>query len=128
MAQQRLHFLRVIRKNNICEKLLVTFNRSSIECILTYCITLLFSHCTEADREGLQRVVKTAEEIIGCPLPSLQDLYSSRCLTRAQEITRDSTILHTTCLTHYPLAGTTGPSEPEQTESDIASSHKPSLH
>ena len=89
MAQQRLHFLSVIRKNNICEKLLVTFNRSSIECILTYCITLLFSHCTEADREGLQRVVKTAEEIIGCPLPSLQDLYSSRCLTRAEVITRD---------------------------------------
>ncbi|XP_048859989.1 serine/threonine-protein kinase pim-1-like [Brienomyrus brachyistius] len=34
-AQQHLHFLRVLRKNNISEKLLVTFYCSTIESILT---------------------------------------------------------------------------------------------
>ena len=90
-AQQRLHFLRVLRKSNICEKLLVTFYRSTIESILTYCITVWFSHCTEADRQRLQRVVRTAEKIIGCPLPSLRHLYTSRCLSRAEAIKRDNT-------------------------------------
>ena len=90
-AQQRLHFLRVLRKNNICEKLLVTFYRSTIESILTFCIAVWFSHCTEADRKRLQRVVRTAEKIIGCPLPSLKDIYASRCLRKAVAITRDST-------------------------------------
>lgn len=59
-AQQRLHFLRVLRKNNIKQKLLLTFYRSSIESILTYCTSVWFSLCTEADRKKLQRVTKTA--------------------------------------------------------------------
>ena len=36
-AQQRLHFLKVLRKN-ISQRLLVSFYRRSIESILTYCI------------------------------------------------------------------------------------------
>ena len=63
----------MLRKSDICEKLLVTFYRSTIECILTYCIMVWFSHCTEAERKRLQRVVKTAQKII--PLPSLKDIY-----------------------------------------------------
>nr|XP_061819394.1 eukaryotic translation initiation factor 4 gamma 2-like [Nerophis lumbriciformis] len=38
-AQQRLHFLRVLKKNNLDSNLLLTFYRSSIESLLTYCIT-----------------------------------------------------------------------------------------
>ena len=90
-AQQHLHFLRVLRKSNICEKLLVTFYRSTIESILTYRITVWFSHCTEADRRRLQRVVETAQRIIGWPLSSLKDTYSSCWLSSAESITRDST-------------------------------------
>ena len=43
-----------------------------------------------ADRERLQRVVKTAQRITGCPLPSLMDIYTSHCLSRAKTITKDS--------------------------------------
>lgn len=39
-AQQQLHFLRVLRKNNLDKKLLVTFHRATIESILGYCITV----------------------------------------------------------------------------------------
>ena len=39
-AVQRQQFLSVLRKNNICEQLMVTFDRSTIENILTYCITV----------------------------------------------------------------------------------------
>ena len=80
----------VLRESNICEKLLVTAG-STIKSILTYCITVWFYHCTEADRRRLQRVVKTAQRIIGCPLPSLRDIHPSRCLSRAEAIIRDST-------------------------------------
>uniref|UniRef100_A0A8D3DB29 Reverse transcriptase domain-containing protein n=1 Tax=Scophthalmus maximus TaxID=52904 RepID=A0A8D3DB29_SCOMX len=84
--QQRLHFLRVLRRN----KLLVTFYRSSIESVLTFCISVRYSQCTEADRNKLQRVINTAQKITGYPLPSLKDIYTSRCLSRADRITRDS--------------------------------------
>ncbi len=40
-------------------------------------------------RKGIQRINNTAQRIIGCPLPSLKHLYSSRCLSRAQNIEKD---------------------------------------
>nr|XP_061830063.1 uncharacterized protein LOC133615463 [Nerophis lumbriciformis] len=90
-AQQRLHFPRVLGKYNLKPDLLLTFYRSSIESLLTYCITVWYGSCTAADRERLQRVVKTAQKIIGRPLPSLMDIYTSRCLNRASAIIKDST-------------------------------------
>ena len=89
-AQQRLHFLRVLRKNNLDRKLLLAFYRSSIESLLTYCISTWYGSCTEADRVRLQRTVRAAQRIVGCPLPSLSDIYATRCLSRAQNITKDS--------------------------------------
>ncbi|KAF7648432.1 hypothetical protein LDENG_00156930 [Lucifuga dentata] len=49
-----------------------------------------FSSCTAAERKELQRFVITAQSIIGCPLPSLEDLYNSRCLRKAKIILRDT--------------------------------------
>ncbi len=88
-AHQRLYFLRILGKNLLAQKLLVSFYRCSIESILTYCICVWFSSCTVAERKALQRVVNTAQKIIGCPLPSLEDRYSSYCLRKANNILRD---------------------------------------
>ena len=89
-AQQRLYFLRILRKNNICQKLLVSFYRCSVESILTYCLCVWFPGCTVAQRKELQGVIKAAENIIGCPLPSLEGLHSTRCLKKAKCILRDT--------------------------------------
>lgn len=89
-AQQQLHFLRVLRKNNLDSKLLETFYTSCIESLLTYCIPVWYASCTEADRKRLQRVIKSAQEIVGHPLPTLDDIYNSRCLTMARNIIKDS--------------------------------------
>lgn len=58
-AQQ--HFSRGLKKYNIKQKLLVTFYHSTIESILSYCITVWFSYCTEAESQRLQGVVKIAQ-------------------------------------------------------------------
>ena len=89
-AQQRLHFLRVLRRHNLEEKLLVTFYRATIESILAYCITAWYAGCSAADRRALQRVINTAQKITGCSLPSLEDIASSRYLSRAGNIIKDS--------------------------------------
>ena len=88
-AHQRLHFLRVLRNNKLPQELLVSFYRCSIESILTYCINVWFGSCTAAEKTALQRVVNTAQKIIGCPLPPLTELYGSRCLKKAQSILED---------------------------------------
>uniref|UniRef100_A0A1A8H0B6 Alkylated DNA repair protein AlkB homologue 8 N-terminal domain-containing protein n=1 Tax=Nothobranchius korthausae TaxID=1143690 RepID=A0A1A8H0B6_9TELE len=88
-AQQRLHFLRVLRRNNLEERLLVTFYKATIESILAYGITIWYAGCTAADRKVLQRVIHSAQRIIGCSLPSLEDLACPRYLSRAFNIIKD---------------------------------------
>uniref|UniRef100_A0A8C7DVZ4 Alkylated DNA repair protein AlkB homologue 8 N-terminal domain-containing protein n=1 Tax=Naja naja TaxID=35670 RepID=A0A8C7DVZ4_NAJNA len=90
-AQQRLYCLRLLRKQQLNEKLLVTFYHCTIVSILTYCHTICvwFANCTGADRTALQRVRFIAQRIIGCPLPALEEPYSSHCLKKVQNILKD---------------------------------------
>ncbi len=84
-AQQRLHFLRVLKKKRLCQKLLVAFYRSAIESVLTYCLTVWYGGCSGTDKKALQRVIKNVQNITGCPLPLLQDIANTRYLSRAKK-------------------------------------------
>ncbi len=60
-----------------------------IESVLCSSITVWFGSATKTDIRRLQWTVRTAERIIGAPLPSLQDPYSSRVRKRAKKIPLD---------------------------------------
>ncbi|KAK3526050.1 hypothetical protein QTP70_012885 [Hemibagrus guttatus] len=77
-AQQRLYFLRQLRKFNLPQELLTHFYSAVIESVLCTSITVWFSSATKSDIRRLQRTVRTAERIIGAPLSTLQELYTSR--------------------------------------------------
>ncbi|XP_056095291.1 uncharacterized protein LOC130073741 [Rhinichthys klamathensis goyatoka] len=83
--QQRLFFLRQLRKFNLPQELLIQFYSAIIESVLCTSITVWFGSATKSDIRRLQRTVRTAERIIGAPLPTLQDLYSSRVRKRADD-------------------------------------------
>jgi len=89
-AQQRLYFLRKLKKAHLSPLILKNFYLCVIQSILTNCITVWYGNCTVSDRKALQRVVKTAQNIIGAKLPSIQDIYSKRCLRRARCIIKDT--------------------------------------
>ncbi|KAK3551560.1 hypothetical protein QTP70_019800 [Hemibagrus guttatus] len=86
-AQQRLYFLRQLRKFNLPQELLTHFYSVVIESVLCTSITVWFGSATKSDIRRLQRTVQTAERIIGAPLPTFQELYTSRVRKRAQKIT-----------------------------------------
>ncbi|KAL0168533.1 hypothetical protein M9458_036755, partial [Cirrhinus mrigala] len=88
-AQQRLYFLRQLKKFNLPQELLKQFYSAIIESVLCTSITVWFGSATKSDTRRLQRTVRTAERIIGAPLPTLQELYTSRVRKRAQKITLD---------------------------------------
>ncbi len=71
-AQQRLYFLRQLRKFNLPQELLKQFYSAITESVLCTSITVWFSSATKSDLRRLQRVVWTAEGIISTTLPSLQ--------------------------------------------------------
>lgn len=66
---------------------------------------LLLHVVCQLHRKELQRVTKTAEKVIGCPLPTLEELQGSYCLRRANAVLKDSI----SCLQHCRWADGAGP-------------------
>ncbi|XP_051899918.1 uncharacterized protein LOC127586112 [Pristis pectinata] len=60
-------------------------------CIPSGCITAWYSNCSAQDRKKLQRVVDTAQRITDTSLPSLDSVFTSRCLGEAAGIIKDPT-------------------------------------
>ncbi|KAI4884459.1 hypothetical protein NFI96_003687 [Prochilodus magdalenae] len=90
-AQQRLFFLRRLKRFGMDPRTLRTFYTCTVESILTGSITTWYGSCTAIERKALQRVVRTAQYITGVQLPNLLDLYTSRCLRRTRRVLKDST-------------------------------------
>ncbi|KAK3571337.1 hypothetical protein QTP86_007560 [Hemibagrus guttatus] len=107
-AQQRLYFLWRLRKAHLPPPILTMFYRGTIKSVLSSCITAWFGNCTVSDRKTLQRIVRTAEKIIGFSLPSITDMYTTRCIRKANSIVDDPTHPSHTH-THTPLTHTLHP-------------------
>ncbi|KAK3564738.1 hypothetical protein QTP86_024866 [Hemibagrus guttatus] len=88
-AQHCLYFLRRLRKTHRPTPILTMFYRGTIESVLSSCITAWFGNCTVSDHKTLQRIVRTAEKITGVSLPSITDMYTTRCICRANSIVDD---------------------------------------
>ncbi|KAF7646701.1 hypothetical protein LDENG_00183650 [Lucifuga dentata] len=84
-AQQRMYFLWQLKKFNILQHLLHRHHES----ILTSSITVWYAAATAKDKGRLQSIICSADRVIGCNLPSLHDLYTSRTQRRANKIVAD---------------------------------------
>jgi len=89
-AHQRLFFLRWLMKFGMSPSILRSFYSCTLESILAGCITAWFGNSTAGNRKALQRVMWTARHIVGGELPSLQDIYTRRCIRKARRIIKDS--------------------------------------
>jgi len=69
--------------------ILKSFYTCTVENIRTGSITAWFGNSTASNRKALQRVVRTASHIVGGELPFLQDIYTMRCMRKAQKIVSD---------------------------------------
>ena len=90
-AQQRLFFLRQLKKFGLRRKILVQFYRSAIESILTFSIYVWFGGISQRQRSRLDRVVKTVSKIVVSELTSLTAIYKDRSKKRACKIISDQT-------------------------------------
>ena len=90
-AQQRLYFLRQLKKFGVNQKILTQFYRSIIESILSFSLTTWFGSTTAQNRSDLQHVIKTATKIIGCDLPTVESIYEKRLVRKAESILKDDT-------------------------------------
>ncbi|KAL1282557.1 hypothetical protein QQF64_001360 [Cirrhinus molitorella] len=125
-AQQRLHFLRQLKKFNLPQELLKQFYTAVIESVLCTSITVWFVSATKSDIRRLQRTVRTAERIIGAPLPTLQELYTSRVRKELRKLPWIPHIQAIPSLNFCHLAGATEPQLPGQPGIRTVFSHRQS--
>ena len=90
-AQQRLFFLRQLKKFGLSKHILIRFYRAIIESIITFSITVWYGNATQKDRISLERIAKTASRIIGCEVPSDDSVYAGRLVRRSDTIIKDTT-------------------------------------
>lgn len=88
-AQQRLYFLRRLKKFGLKSDVLVNFYRAIIESVLTFGITVWYGNISKAETTALNKIVKTASKITGTDLPSLDEIYHKRILKKAKCISQD---------------------------------------
>ncbi|KAI3367348.1 hypothetical protein L3Q82_026155, partial [Scortum barcoo] len=85
-AQQRLFFLRKLKRAGLSPQLLTNFYRATIESILCLSAAVWYGSCTAQDRKDLAQVVKKAQGIVGSPLPDLDSIYAGRIHKKARHI------------------------------------------
>ena len=88
-AQQRLFFLRRLKKFGVKTEILINFYRAIIESVLTFAMPVWYGSISKAESASLNRIVKTASKIIGAELPSLDDIYNKRLIRKARSIALD---------------------------------------
>ncbi|XP_048885309.1 uncharacterized protein LOC125750962 [Brienomyrus brachyistius] len=89
-ARRRLHFLRKLKKASLPPPILTSFYQGTIERVLCSYITVWYGNCTTAEKKPLQWIVRTAESIIGVPLPAISHLYEKHIIRPANSIVKDT--------------------------------------
>lgn len=88
-ANQRLHFLRQLKKFRANRDILMLFYRATIESVLAFSLSVWFGSATKEDKRLLESVIKNASKIVGTAPPSLDEIYRSRVQKRAKNIIAD---------------------------------------
>lgn len=114
-STKRLHFLRRLKKVHLPKPILIlsTFYTGTIESILTSFITVWYGNWNASNHRALQRIVWTAERIIGSSLPSLQGIYTWHWICKAISIMADPHHLSHQLFTPLPSGRLEGRQLPE---------------
>ena len=64
-AQQRMYFLRQLKKSGVNRDILTPFDRAVVESVPTVSITVWYGRTTQAEKNSFDRIVRTASKIVG---------------------------------------------------------------
>ena len=88
-ANQRLYFVRKLKKVGVDKKVLSLFYKSIVESVISYCMSSWYGNVSGNERKKLKRVVKTAKRI-GCDVTPLEKLYKIIVSNKSSKIMKDS--------------------------------------
>ena len=90
-ANQRLYFVRTLKKFRVDNTIIALFYKSLIQTIISYNLICYFGNATKIEEKKLNRPRKIVQRLLGIDLPSLDDLYQERVLSKLRQIMQDPT-------------------------------------
>ena len=85
-GQSRLHLLRRLRSFGVCGPLLRTFYDSVVASAIHYAVVCWGAGSTDRDRKRLNKLVRRASSVLGCPLASVEEVGERRMLVKLSTI------------------------------------------
>ncbi|XP_059506611.1 uncharacterized protein LOC132210466 [Stegostoma tigrinum] len=123
-TQQRLFFLRRLRKFVMSVRLLTNFYRCTIETKLSECIMAWYGNCSAQDCKKLQKVECAAQTITEANFPSTDSIYMACCCRKAANIIKTHcTLVMTTYNLFHQTAGMEVEHTSQQVGEQLLSSH-----
>ncbi len=120
-AQQRLHFLRRLKRASLPPPILTTFYRGTIESVLTSCITVWYGNCSAADRKDPPADSEHGCKDHRCPSPIHPGHFLARCSRKTKQASwRTPPTPPTVSSSSYHQEDGTGASEPAPTDCSTA--------
>ena len=104
-----MYFLQQLTKFCLPKMMMVHFYTAIIKSIPTFSITIWYAAAIARDKGRLHCIICSTEKVIGCNLPSRQDLLASNTLRRAGKTVVDPAHPGHNFLRASPLAGGCGP-------------------
>ncbi len=90
-CMQRLFLIQRISRFGVSQNILEIAYKSLVESVLTYNLTSWYGHLNCKQKNSLARVTNIASKIIGRPQSKLGEVYTSRCVGKAERILKDPT-------------------------------------
>ena len=90
-ANKRLYFVRTLKKFRIDPTLIVMFYKSLIQSIITFNLISYFGNATKAEEKKLNQPRKIVQRLLEKELPSLDQLYQDKVLSKLHQIMQDHT-------------------------------------
>ena len=89
-ANQRLYFLRKLKKFQVDRTILCLFYQTLIQSILTFNLLCIYGLLSQQNRKKLQRVKKNAQRIISSILPPLDAGLETKTVAKLRAIMEDT--------------------------------------
>ena len=89
-ANQRLFFVRKLKKVHVDKSVMSLFYQSIVESVICFCITSWYGNCTCVDKKKLKRIIRCAQRL-GCNVHNLNDLYESALKNKLERVLDDET-------------------------------------
>ena len=120
-----MYFLRQLRKYNLPQELLIMFYTAVIESVLCTSITVWFGSAPKLDKNRLQRIVRSAEKIIGANMPTSKTCTPPETGNGQEKSLQTPHTLDTNYSNASPLVDATDHCSPKPPDTKTVSSPSP---